>query len=177
MGSPTKISHASDPKTGGALPMQIHRFKDQPCEGAITWSTVGLSDHIYTWPDGRTIRHELLYAAYETIPEKELYPLFFGLGDWMLKRKEGLIEGEIFDTGKALMEGSPLQGFWFYMPVYFKEALYECKELEPLVVFAWVIPVGGVEIEQIKRNGSDAFSRLLQQKDPDLLDWKRSEMM
>lgn len=176
LGTPSNISTAKDHATGEAFPVLIHRFDNEPCDGAITCCTVGLSDKIFALGE-RKIRHELIFAAYGDVFENDLYPMFFDIIKWVMQRNQPIRLGEIIDSGEALIPGSVMQGFWLYSPVYFPEAMMHCTEVDPPAVFVWLIPLGKKEIGFIEVNGHKAFSQLLEQLDPDLLDWKRQEII
>jgi hypothetical protein len=170
LGVPFDILRASDHLTGDSFPVHIHCFADQPCEGATTCCTIGLSEKLFSQDDGTSIRFELLFTAYVDSLKNELNSHFFSVVKWLMQKQEMLLSGEILDMEEPLAPGSEVTGFWFYAPIYFPDELNVFDETEPNVIFVWAIPVSAAEMSYLEQNGPDAFSELLEKQDPDLID-------
>ncbi len=163
--------------TGNLLDVTISLFNDQPAKNAFTLASIGLSNKIFKQPDNTQIRHELLFCAYNKFRSDKIYADLFDILGYLLEQDESISLGQLFDCEEPIAANSSLEAFLFYTPVYFNEELHVIKELTPPVVFAWLIPIHRKELKFIAKSGPDAFDKLLEKHDPDLLDLSRGSIV
>lgn len=158
---------------GSGLPFDVLEIIDQPTKGAVTYATIGLSEVPLRYPDGETIRQELLFCTYRRFVTADILPLMFFLGDDVRSRGGAIEAGEVLDLGEPVVGTYPATAIFFYNPIYFPEALAMMPG-QPPVVFVWMIPITNAEAEWVASEGAGRFNDLLLERDPDLMDLQRS---
>ena len=177
LGKEALRSSARSNDTGSLLDVSISLFNDQPATDAFTLASVGLSNKIFMQPDNKQVRHEILFCAYNKFRTDAIYEKLFDVLDYLLEQDEAISLGQLFDCEGPVASNSSMEGFLFYTPVYFDEALHVIETMKPHVILAWLIPIHRSELEFIAENGPDAFDALLGEHDPDLLDLSREAIV
>jgi hypothetical protein len=177
LGTEVLRSTAKSNDTGQVLDVSLSLFNHQPATDAFTLASTGMSNKIFKQPDGISIRHELLFCAYNQFRSDKIYENLFDVIAYQLEQDESVCAGELFDCEAPIMPNSPLEAFLFYSPIYFKEALYLFEAIKPPVAFVWAIPIHRKELTFIANEGADAFDDLLEKYDPDLLDLNRAAIV
>lgn len=175
-GDPELVSKAKHPVSGEAAGFSIARYADVPAEDAAVLSTLGLSDQIVTSEEG-DIRQELIVCCWRNLVNDKLYQRLFNLAQYIAEEKAAIPIGTVFDLEEPLLQGSPLQGILFFAPVYFPEEFFYLTEVDPTVEFLWAIPITQAEMDFIEIHGVDAFDVLLEEHDPDLMDFHRDSIV
>jgi hypothetical protein len=95
----------------------------------------------------------------------------------MLSQGEAICRGDVVRLGRPLWDGSQFDFLYASAPAYFDDSFATC-EVRPGVVcaIAWLIPITGEEASFVRSSGWQAFERLLEEQDPDLLDKHRQQM-
>lgn len=163
--------------SGGYPPFELIKITDQPCKGAITYCTIGISNKLFIKPDSTPIRHELLFTTYNEFANEEVVHWIFSIGENLLKNKESIELGLVINLIEPIYKESELNAVLFTTPKYFSEELYSMDKIQPHIVFAWIIPITHQEAKYIKQKGYDCFDEILGEQDPDLLDLRRESII
>jgi len=99
------------------------------------------------------------------------------MGSEALKKGVAYLRGDVIGPRGPLFNGSSLQAVYVTMPVYYPESFAVYKEPDgSSKVIAWLVPITLAEVEYIRRHGWSEFENLLAQRNPDLLNPRRSSM-
>ena len=63
--------------------VQIVSFENQPIQGVLTYSTLGLSEIELSLPRGRTIRQELVMSAHASFSGEEIANFLMGCAEYL----------------------------------------------------------------------------------------------
>lgn len=176
LGDIHQISSGKD-KYDNIAPFEIATILHQPCESAITFTTVGLSNSLLRQPDGTLIRHELVFCTYDNFLGDDIFQLLFSIGSKIDHEKKSVYLGMLIDLGPPIIENSLLEYIFFYTPLYFPETFNTIDSIDPKVIFAWMIPVSRSEAEYITAEGYEKFDDLLTKHDPDLMNLYRESLL
>ncbi|HEX6928764.1 MAG TPA: suppressor of fused domain protein, partial [Gammaproteobacteria bacterium] len=90
---------------------------------------------------------------------------------------DALLRGEVVDVSSPVVRGSAMTGVYATSPVMFPEAFEVYDACEPPIVFAWLLPVCGSEIDFVEKNGWSAFEDIVSVADADLFDVMRTPLV
>ncbi|MDR1063952.1 MAG: DUF2185 domain-containing protein [Azoarcus sp.] len=158
---------------------KIIQFKQRPCDGAITYATLGMSQTILPLSDNKYVRHELLFAAYEHYPSRDIATFLLSFSEFVLSKDQALWRGDVIGPSTPIIDGIAMNSVYSNIPVIFDKNLstfYESESIPP-VVLIWVLPILQQEAEFIKLNGWGKFEDILETRNPDLLDLNRSSVI
>ncbi len=148
------------------------RFVDQPCEGATTFVSLGLSHHRLQDPDTHEdFRQELLVCCWNRWAPAG-WALVSVVVEEVLKRHEPLVDGATVG-----FEGRPLHGIsgvLAWPPVRFGEGLALYEGEEPIHV-TWLLPLTSGELAFARSRPGDreVLAELLLDRGVDILDLER----
>lgn len=170
---PIRAGWKMESAPGGRL--FIVEFADQPVEGAVTYATLGLSEHTLRQEDGPPICQELLFSLREgeARPEDAVL-LMKTLVAPVLESRRSLDRGQVLGPAGPVLEGSTLEAFYCSFPAYFPEELAVFRGVTPAVFFVWLIPITRDEARFIEQRDWESFEELLEEQDPELLDLRRT---
>jgi hypothetical protein len=154
--------------------VQACRFRDQPYASATTYTTLGLSHHVLRMNETRDVRQELLVSVHESQAREELAGLLLEIASRVLQEQKALLRGEVLQLGAPILHGSEATALYASLPVLFTEGLATFSGTEPPTIFVWLFPILPSEVRFIASHGWSAFEDLLERRDPDLLDLRRS---
>ena len=157
--------------TGDGLPVAY--FPDQPHPGVTTSVTLGLSRTPLPMPDGRLVRLELLFSAYDSFSAIEISGFLCSFADYIVSQNRALVRGDVVGPSDPLFKGVTATAVYATHPVHFSETLWVLEDTSPPTVIVWVMPLPGVEAAFIKTRGWDEYESLLELADPDLWDPNR----
>jgi hypothetical protein len=163
--------------SGDAEGVQVATFHDQPVRGAITYSTVGLSDHVLTSGTGRHTRVELVSGAYERFETAILASALLALAAELRDSHSALLRGQVIGPRGPLLDGSQIEAFYCAAPIYFADSFAELRAVVPATVFVWLVPITHAEAHFVFEHGWSKFEDLLTERDPDLLDLGRPSLI
>lgn len=138
-----------------------------------TYSTLGVSDCCLSMPHNRSVRQEYIVCCDSTVDASEVSDFMMRISDMVLQKQRAILSGEVIGPGKALFDGTKMSAIYCTNPAIYPEGLHVYDEIEPSIVFAWLIPIYAEEAEFLSRKGPDAFESLLAEKNPELWDVKR----
>lgn len=157
----------------GCAALSVLRFEDQPCAGAITLATVGLSAPSRAW-----LHEELLMTCWTSELAPELPLVLEYVARQLAGGVEALIYGDVVGPAGPIVPGSALEALYACEPTYFAEGLAEFQGDNGCTTrLMWLIPIHPAEARLVMRDGADALEALLAEKDPDLLSLHRRPIM
>ena len=162
---------------GKPLPFKVVRFRNQPQPGISTYSSLGLSSALLDLSDGRRVRQELLFAAYERSDESNIPGLITLVGRDLLESGKALLRGQVLGPAGPLLPDSSLDALYSAIPVVFPRPLRVCASTDPATVFVWLIPIARDEAELVRTSGWNRFEEILEEADPDLFDIHRGSVI
>ena len=158
---------------GEEVPFAVATFADRPSPGAVTYSTLGLGDHLVADLDGSRLAYELLVACQAGFGGDDLILFLMTIGREVLRRGEPLLEGTVLDLGRPLVRGASVEAVLVFEPVYFPESLALCEATNPRTALVWLVPLVRREVDFVAEHGFEALTDRFLAVDPDLLDWRR----
>jgi len=152
-------------------------FNNQPSEGSATIATLGLSRHVLEMKTGRQVRQELIFAHHGLVDAEDNAGLLLYVAESVVTSHRALLRGEIVALGAPVIKGGVARSLYVSAPVIFPDQLATFDGSVPSTVFAWLFPVCPPEVAYIERFGWSQFEDLVEQSDPDLLNWSRDSML
>jgi len=152
--------------------VSVSKFRDQPFEGIITYSTIGLSKY-ELFNNGKKYELELLLSVNESFNDQDISSFLLSFSEHLLKHRKALLRGEIVGPHDKLISETEMNGIYCSIPVFFEDdfVTFESK------VFVWLIPLYENELRFIEENGWDKFETVLEDNpDIDFWDLKRDEI-
>jgi hypothetical protein len=159
------------------LPFQVWRFRDKPCEGALTYATVGLSKHLLVQPDKPPIRQEFVFSCYDRFASLPIEKRLLAVGEDVINAHQAVIRGQILGPRGPLFEGVKVEALLSWLPFYFADEFQGFTTDDGSdVIFTWLIPLYREEAHHIGHHGWKTFESLVVELDPDFMDLGRPMM-
>ncbi|MFI5711513.1 suppressor of fused domain protein [Kribbella sp. NPDC051620] len=159
---------------GRPMPFSVARYPEGSGSGSCAFSTIGLSKHELHWPNGRTVRQELLMLVTDEHRDGSIPAVLQQVGTMLMAEHHAVRLGDLFGPNGPVVAGSALEAFWVHQPVYQPDDFAVFKDT---IVIAWLIPISPAEADFVRRRGSDAFQELLIEQDPNLMDLFRDSVV
>lgn len=163
--------------TEGSSQIQVVRFNSQPFEGAVTYSTLGMSRTVLPLSDVKQVRQELLFTAYERFPPEQIASFLLTFCEYVLSKNRALLRGDVVGPSTPLISGVAVNAVYAALPVVFSDGLATFAGSTPATVLVWLLPILGNEAAFIKSSGWGKFEDLLEARDPDLWDLNRPSLV
>jgi hypothetical protein len=155
--------------------LTIEEFENKPCQGAATLVTSGLANQL---TGGTCHQHELLVSCYPQFVTGDLVKLIGAIGTQVLQSHHPLSRGDILGPAGSLLPGLAMEALYVCPPTYFDNDFSRILISDDLDIhILWLIPLHRTEVAWVKKRGFSDFESLLEEKDPDLLDWARSPIV
>jgi hypothetical protein len=174
-----KIQHGwTKSSTGTSMPFQVAACGGGVVKDVTAFVTLGLSRAgLASVISNKLIRQELLMTVRSDCDVGGIPSLLQQIGSEALKKGVAYLRGDVIGPRGPLFNGSSLQAVYVTMPVYYPESFAVYKEPDgSSKVIAWLVPITLAEVEYIRRHGWSEFENLLAQRNPDLLNPRRSSM-
>lgn len=165
---------------GNKLPFQIVKFSKGPFPDTVTYSTLGLSDVQLPSPvSNQRIRHELILVSYTSFGDGNIPGVLQRVGLDALKNGRPYLRGDVIGPYGTLFESTQLEALYVTMPVYFSDSFFtfDADESDIPIVQAWVVPITRKEANFVKQQGWSKFEDMLENSDPDLVDFHRASII
>jgi hypothetical protein len=164
---------------GRKLPFQIVKYKRGPFPGTVTYSTLGLSFHYLKDPRSeKRIRHELFFVAETNFGDQNIPGILQQVGLEALDSHLAYLRGQVIGPRGKLFTDSELEALYVSMPVYFPDSFHIFHDDGDVpIVQAWLIPITFKEAKFVMENGWSKFEDILEEVDPDLIDFKRTSII
>lgn len=157
--------------------IQVVNFKDQPMDGIVTYSTLGLSEMELALPGERKIRQELVMSAHSSFSEEEIAGIMFSCSEFLRERGRAVLRGEVIYPTRPLIKGSTVNAIYATNPTPFGDGFVEFSNVTPPVIFVLLVPITRNEDVLIKKEGWNWFEEMLEDQDPDIWNLKRIEQV
>jgi hypothetical protein len=169
------------PMTAGSIfnepRIQVARFANQPFDGAITYATLGLSNHVLQQRSGSPLRMELLFSCYIRFEAWNLSGLPALVVQDVLREHNSVERGQVLGPAGPIDQRCMMEGFYCAAPVAYPDDLKIFRGTDPPTIFVWLIPVTHDEIHYVSNHGWSAFEDLIEKFNPDLCDLERPSML
>ncbi|WP_282138237.1 suppressor of fused domain protein [Rossellomorea aquimaris] len=164
---------------GNVLPFQVVKFNRGPFPGTVTYSSIGLSKlHLKSPVSNKIIRQELVIVSYSNFGDENIPAILQDIGLQACNNGIAFLKGEIIGPKGKIFNDSNLEALYVTMPVYFDESFHTFHEKDGNpIVNVWLVPISYKEAEFVKLNGWDKFEELLEDKDPDLINFNRKSII
>ncbi len=167
----TRVLEPPSETVKGPQEWDLMWFDDEPCEGARTVVSVGLSEKLLPQSPGLPpIRLEILMMVR---PQLVDLAEVVAVMDWMgmhIEDGHPLLRGSIHSTSVGPFASAPhIVDFYVSRPVYLSDEL-SMDDTD----FLWIVPLLPAEAAFARARGWDAFESELVAADPDLLDITRA---
>jgi Suppressor of fused protein (SUFU) len=150
--------------------LAVVSFPDQPCDGATTLASLGLSHHRL---DGDGPRQEFLISCWQHWTF-ESASILTGVVKEALRRHEVLEWGATFNVRKPICDGSTAHGFLAWEPFLFDDEFGIVHVQDGThVALTWLIPLTPDEIRFARAHSSARLIDILWETDVDVLDLAR----
>jgi hypothetical protein len=153
--------------------IRVVAVRHQPIHGAVTYLTIGLSDHVLPMNPTRDVRQELVFSAHESFPRGPISSFLLTFSEFVASKHRALLRGDVVGPADSIIPGVRLNSVYSAIPMTFPERLATFDGTIPPTVLVWLIPLHEKEAEFAKSQGWNRFEDLLEEKDPDLLDLNR----
>jgi Suppressor of fused protein (SUFU) len=157
--------------------IQVCLFRDQPDDGLITLTTLGLSIHVLDMPGGRSVRQELTLVVPDEAPVQGSTKLLLHVVEGVLQKHQALLRGEVLSLGARIDVNSAASALYVSIPAVFADQFATFHGTAPPTVIAWLFPVLPAEERFIANSGWSAFEGRLEAADPDLFDILRPSVV
>ena len=168
---------SKDP-AGADLGFQVVEFAPGRIDGAVMYSTLGLSDYILdsTIADGR-FRLELIMIAPERLRGSALPYVLGDYGRMVLALRELPEIGTIVRNVPILADLSSMNALYLGQPPHFPPDFARFRSGDLAVNLDWLLPVSAAEATFVEAEGWAAFEKLIyDREDFDPIDYDRPSM-
>ncbi|MGE7666860.1 suppressor of fused domain protein [Ureibacillus composti] len=161
------------------LPFQVVKFKNGPFSGTVTYSTLGLSNEKLLSPiSNKEIHQELIIVADSTFGVRNIPGILQQVGLQALDKKEAYLRGDVIGPFGKIFNFTNLEALYVSIPVYFPDSFqifHESKQ-QPIIQ-TWLVPITSKEAWFVRENGWEEFEDILEEIDPDLVDFQRKSII
>jgi hypothetical protein len=154
------------------------------CKGGVlkdvtAFVTLGLSrTKLVSSVSDKSIRQELVVTVRSGCEADGIPSLLQQIGSEALQRRVAYLRGDVISPRDQLFTESSFVAVYVTIPVYYPESFAVYKEPDGnSKVIAWLVPITLAEAEYVRDRGWSEFEKLLEQRNPDLLDPKRPSMI
>ncbi|HYN22751.1 MAG TPA: suppressor of fused domain protein [Thermoanaerobaculia bacterium] len=171
--------HLGPIQTGWRLPgadsVFVVRFDDRPLEGAVTYTTVGLSETLLHQEDGGNLRQELLFCCWAPERDDDIVGLLMVVAGDVLQSEQAFAHGQVLGPAGPLVPDGNVEALYCTAPVYFDDEFHAFRGVDPPVIIVWLVPL--TRDEAAAAQTDENFEDLLVEADPDFLDLSRESIL
>jgi hypothetical protein len=157
--------------------VQVCSFDNQPRDSAVTYSTLGLSQHVLAMPDDRCVRQEIVLAIESQYRDHTLANLLFHVAAPIIHNHRAILRGDVIDPGGRILPRATCTHLYATSPVVFPDGFEIFEGSSPPTVLVWLIPITHPEAHFVHAHGWSTFEDALEENDPDLFDLRRSSIV
>lgn len=145
------------------------RYEGQPCEGATTVVTSGLSDL-----EHHLLHEELVLTLWSQEVSVDVVRVLEHVARLLAQGREPLAHGDVIGPYGPLCDGTDMSAIYVAEPAYFPEEFAHFVTNDRCTTrMRWLVPIHTAEVRLIERSGAAHFEALLTAQDPDLLSLQR----
>jgi len=148
--------------------MTVYECHNQPCDGAVTLATVGMSDLC----PSHTLQ-ELIFCAYREFISTDLVKLLGVVVKEIVGSDGPVGRGEVLGPAGPLLDSTPMEALYICPPTYYPKRFARLRIDGSAISIVWLIPIHRSEAVYIYEYGYDKFESQLEELDPDLMDLRR----
>ena len=157
--------------------VQVLRYgPDRPFEGALTLTTLGLSNHHLDQPGGTGLHQELVLHLPATDPPRNAAAVLFQVAGQLVLSGRGMLRGEVLGPHGPVFGTGAVTALYAAAPGYVPEGFGVCRMPGRTVVLTWLVPITAGEAAFVAARGWQAFEKALVAEDPDLTDLGRTSL-
>lgn len=157
--------------------IQVCLFRNQPDDGLLTLTTLGLSNHVLEMPGGRSVRQELTLVVPDEASLSASAKLLLHVAECVLKKHQAILRGEVLSLGARIDANASASALYVSTPVVFSDEFSTLYDTIPPTVIVWLFPVLPAEERFIVSSGWSAFEDRLEAVNPDLFDVLRPSVV
>lgn len=154
----------------------IATYSSQPCEGATTFVTIGLSKHVLTTRSGGKVAEELIFSCWDQFLAQDPKMLLGFICAELLRTHRAIERGQTFGTLNDLWPLPTKEALYCTWPLYFSESIEKLVTPKLTINFLQLFPISKMEAMTISSEGWEAFENLLERYEPELLDLNRPSL-
>lgn len=157
--------------------IQFLKFKDSPCEGAYSITSLGLHWHGLQFEDRTIVHQEVMVTTKQDDIQDDMVMLLWNLSNHALETGHAFNLGEYFKLPKGIFKKYKFSSIYVTAPFYFEESfrVYEGDLAKVLPV--WFVPIFKSEEKYIEKYGQENFENLLFDTSTELVDFKRKPLV
>ncbi|GAA0794045.1 suppressor of fused domain protein [Spirilliplanes yamanashiensis] len=157
--------------------VQVLRYgPDRPFDGALTLTTLGLSNHHLAQPGGAGLHQELVLHLPAADPPRNAAAVLFQVAGQLVRSGRGLLRGEVLGPHGPVFGTGTVTALYAAAPGYVPDGFGVCRMPARTVVLTWLVPITAAEAAFVAARGWQAFERALVAEDPDLTDLGRASL-
>lgn len=157
--------------------VQVIRVLNRPVPGVTCYSTLGMSWTELAMRDGRLVRQELIFGAYEVHAPSKIASFLLTFCKYVLSTGNSLLRGAVVGPHQPLIPGVAMNSVYCTMPVMFDPEFATFSGSEPATVFVWLVPMLSDEADFVRLNGWNKFEDLLEREQPDFWNLNRASVL
>lgn len=149
--------------------IELLLFEDEPCAGAVTMVTAGLSSL-----PRHPLDEELLMSVWKDSLTTDLQLVLEFVARQLAEGREPLTHGDVIGPAGPLVPTTKMAALYVCRPTYFPDevATFDLDGGGTGRVW-WLIPIHALEARLVEDQGAEAFEDILVREDPDLLSLER----
>jgi hypothetical protein len=156
--------------------VQVVKVLNCPVPSVTAYSTLGMSWTELPMINGRLVRQELIFAAYETYTPSQIASFLLTLSSYVLSMRRALLRGNVVGPHQPLIPGVGVTSVYCTMPMMFDAKLSTFSASDPATVFVWLVPITRAESEFIRLKGWNKFEDILEKEQPDVWNLDRASV-
>lgn len=141
----------------------------------VAYSTLGVSRiPLESKVSAKRIRQELMILAPEEFGDQNIPAVLQNIAAEAIGLERAYLRGEVIGPRGNLFDGLPFTAFYVTVPIYLPDSFQSFQDdSDRSVVIAWLVPIMDSEARFVATQGWEAFEELLEQRDPNLVDFSR----
>lgn len=156
---------------------QVVSFQNTPFDSAVTFLTLGLSNHKLKMPNSREVKQELVFSVYKGVATELIVNCLLFLCELIIKDHGAFLRGRVVTLPSELALKLGFDSLYCTIPVFWEDEFSTYHKSMPATVLVQIIPIHKSEAVYISGNGWDKFEDILEEKDPDLFSLVRKSVI
>lgn len=169
------IAEGYEADSEGAV--SVLRFENIPEKEVVTYTTLGLSEHVLKVSEFKSVRQELIFSAYREYSSDDIVSFLISFSDYICIKHDALLRGEVIGPSSSIVKGTNMNSIYASIPVLYRNDLRTYYGSDPATVFVWLIPLTDQESMYVKDRGWEDFEDALENSEVDLWDLNRPSLV
>jgi Suppressor of fused protein (SUFU) len=159
--------------SGAEFDLRAGIIPQMPEPDLNTYVTVGVSNHILRWGEGKVIRQELVVVANSSHSKYEMISFLLSLGEFITTAHRALLQGAVVGPSAPVIPNAKTNAVHATTPTIFPDEFAILKDGEVPVLFVLIIPILAGEAVFIQQEGWEKFEEVLESPQQDIFDLSR----